>query len=706
MSRSRLRALALASGAVLAIAAVHLDVEAGVPPEVASGLALTIEPLGGAKPGSLASDTRRARLLALHVPRREAPTPFTRPGAFRATWRGALEIPARDDYTFAFQGSGRFRLEIDGAVVLEAQGRHDEPLAGAAVRLRKGARQLVAVYEAPLSGQGDVRVLWSSRRFGSEPIPPTAFAHDPADPALVAGELRRAGRMLFATRRCGSCHAPGAAAMPELAMRGPDLAGAGDRLESAWLAAWIRAPRALRPDARMPHIAAVDDPDGAVRDLAAFVAAQRGAAAPVGDGAEGDDAEGDDAEGDDAEGDARAGARVWADLGCFACHGFADDGPAGAPPTWRSLDLAGAKFRPGAMARFLREPARHDPFIRMPDLALSDTEARDLEAFVRSRSAGSVPAVAPGDPARGAQRYAELGCASCHAVPAPAPVQRDLASLCADPGALTRGCLAADAGARGSAPDFGLTDDERAALRAFAADEGVASLGRAVAIEVLDRQLDERACVACHQVDGQTSWWLARAGRLESLELPERAARADGHVEVAQLRPALTQIGDKLRRDWTAGFVAGRIESPRPWLHARMPRLPGLADVIATGFAHAHGHAADPEPVAVDPARAAVGRGLIEQQGGFGCVTCHAVFGRQPAALFEVQGIDLGRVAERLRPAWYRRWMLDPERIEPAAKMPRFATDAGRTALEPFDGDAAAQFDAIWHWLHAGAGGR
>ena len=82
-----------------------------------------------------------------------------------------------------------------------------------------------------------------------------------------------------------------------------------------------------------------------------------------------------------------------------------------------------------------------------------------------------------------------------------------------------------------------------------------------------------------------------------------------------------------------------------------------------------------------------------------GCVTCHAVGARMPVALFEVQGINFDRVAERLRYDWFRRWMLDPPRYEPASKMPKYADDAGRTAFALLGGDAGAQFDAIWNLL-------
>ena len=74
---------------------------------------------------------------------------------------------------------------------------------------------------------------------------------------------------------------------------------------------------------------------------------------------------------------------------------------------------------------------------------------------------------------------------------------------------------------------------------------------------------------------------------------------------------------------------------------------------------------------------------------------------KKALAAFEVKGTDLQYVEERLRPEYYIRWMLDPQRIIPLTKMPKFATD-GLTALPEFEGDAKKQFEAMWEFLRHG----
>lgn len=663
---------------------VRGDGAGGLPPraEDAPGLALEITP---ARPvdGALAADALVARTLALHVARGESATPFVAPGPFTASWTGALDVPQRDDYVFSAEGRGSFTLEVDGDVVLDGSLSDGAVLEGEKVRLKKGMRSLVARYRTPLSGAGSLRVSWSSRKFAPESIPPTVLFHDPQAGRVAEGELRRRGRMLLATQRCTACHESSATGMPELAMRGPSLRGAGARLTPAFLTAWIDAPHALRSGARMPDVLPSDPAARAadVADLAAFLA---------GLGTDGE------LQASDLGGDPRIGARLYGDLGCFSCHALDanDDG------AWISLAQAAQKFRPGALARFLMEPGRHDPWIRMPDLKLSAEEAGHLECFLREQGGEARATPQLGDAARGAARFVELGCARCHdaggdAGPASIPLDELL-----DRGDFSRGCMATDATTRGRAPAFRLDDEERAALRAFASEVG-GSLGRDSASDFASRQVEERRCVSCHVMDGRTATWVTREPDLTALRPAERPAHGDGHVEVAQLRPALTLVGEKLRLDWLRGFLAGEIESPRPWLHARMPRLhPTVASGLAAGLAAQHGFGEDEAPPSVDAERVATGRSLIVQEGGFGCVTCHAVGAQQPKALFEVQGINLAEVGRRLRSGWYRSWMLDPPRFEAAAKMPKYADEAGRTALPPYGGDARAQFDAIWHFVH------
>jgi len=109
-----------------------------------------------------------------------------------------------------------------------------------------------------------------------------------------------------------------------------------------------------------------------------------------------------------------------------------------------------------------------------------------------------------------------------------------------------------------------------------------------------------------------------------------------------------------------------------------------------------------PEPP-VDLELAEQGRAMISTDGGFSCIACHAVreFGAQQ--VFESPGLNLALPGERLQPAYFRRWLNNPLRVDPQTKMPVYF-DQGRSPLaDYFDGDAAKQIGALWHYLRLGA---
>ena len=96
----------------------------------------------------------------------------------------------------------------------------------------------------------------------------------------------------------------------------------------------------------------------------------------------------------------------------------------------------------------------------------------------------------------------------------------------------------------------------------------------------------------------------------------------------------------------------------------------------------------------------ASGEKLVKMGEGFGCVQCHGIGDKPPVQVFERQGVNFDVSAARLRKEYYMRWLLDPPRIDPDSRMPKYADAKGQTAFtEVLDGDANKQFDAIWHYF-------
>lgn len=113
-------------------------------------------------------------------------------------------------------------------------------------------------------------------------VPSDAAPRPAGDPPELAGADVGKGRQLLETKGCGSCHVmSGVAAVPSSAPpamdpkefeRGhrlaPDLRVTRDRMTAAMLTAWLKDPKAVKPDTPMPKIALTD---AEVRDLAAYL---------------------------------------------------------------------------------------------------------------------------------------------------------------------------------------------------------------------------------------------------------------------------------------------------------------------------------------------------------------------------------------------------------------------------------------------------
>jgi mono/diheme cytochrome c family protein len=630
--------------------------------------------------GEKVSHTQRARLLSLAVERGETPTPYLPVGAFRARFDAMVTLPARDRMKFRVDGRGKVKLLVNGKPVLDGRLRGREPLeTQKAVRLKKGENDLQIEYESAARGDGELRVFWSGYDFGFEPIAPELLSHVAEDEALVAGEQLRRGHALFVERRCARCHdyddlRVTESAYLELDRAGPDLRRVASRAKAGWLAKWMRDPRAVRPDATMPKLPLSDqDAD----DVAVYLS---GLGAPPPQAA---------AEFTDEQ--REAGAARFRELGCVACHTRTDEPPEAAAVGDRiRLAFVQEKWHGQALVAYLREPSAHYPDVRMPNLEVSAADAEALAAYLLAETR-ELPAP-KGDAQRGRRLVQKHGCVLCHALDADVPPAdrvfpryRNLKPQ--------RGCLADAPG--GSAPDFGFDDEERAALRAFLPHAEQAPF-RQAPLDYIARHLTAERCVACHAVDGRQSTWAQLAERWSEDEPlpPEQDPAAQG-------LPSLTWVGSKLQPSWIREFVTGQLPSPRPWLTARMPKFERHGAAITDGLVREHGYGAKDEPILAGKANLSVhGQRLLAQGTGFGCVQCHAVGDQKATQVFEREGINLVTARGRLRHEYYTRWLADPTRLDPDARMPKYADDRGKTAFtDVLGGRAAEQFEAIWQHL-------
>lgn len=637
------------------------------------------------------TDTRFARLVALEVSGGVAPTPFLPPGAFVARWEGAIQAPLRGDYSFQVQGVGSWKLTINAQPVLESAGAVPASVPGKAVQLNKGANPLVLEYTSPEKGDARVRLLWSAREIPLEPVPPAVFTHDVNAPAIRGGERARAGRLLFAQYRCAACHDGGPLlpskgdGMPELAMDAPAIGEFGSRYREAWMAHWINDPHAIRPQTSMPRVfhSKPGEIDPRARDIAAYFAT-------LGTPAEGKPL-------DPAL--VPEGGALFANLGCIACHTVPEF--TGKDEHQRvPLGHLQAKWQAPALKEYLKAPEKNYALTRMPNFCLTDSEAERLTAFLLAGTQKEFVAGAAGDPAKGGQLLATSGCLNCHAGLPPSTTPTLATTL---KNGWTKGCLAPEPAARGTAPDFVLSALQREALLAFAAEDWN-SLRRDNSAEFAEREIANLRCTACHARDSEVSTWSKLEEEMLPLQAGAPVAENEGVPVAGTVVPPLTWLGEKLQPAWSAKFIAGEpLAKPRPWMIARMPGFPAYAARLAEGLFHQHSRLGDDIPELADkPAAITHGETLLGENGGFNCLSCHGVGERPPTAVFEAPGINLGYTPDRLRKGYFHRWVFHPLRIDPDTKMPRYADDDGKTPLtDLYEGVARDQFEAIWEYLHA-----
>lgn len=641
---------------------------------MARGAKVTFVPVRGDK----VRHSQIARLLSLAVDRGETPTPFLPVGAFRATYEVVVTLPARDRMKFHLDGRGKVKLTVNGKVALEGSLSSRRSLESEkAVRLKKGGNDVKIEFESAARGDGELRVFWSGFDFGFEPIAPELMSYPAADEAVVAGEQLRDGHQLFVERLCARCHdfdelRLADSAYLELDRSGPDLRLVGARVQQGWMAKWMKDPHEVRPEATMPTLPLAGS--DAV-DMASYLVTLGEPQPHAGF----------------ANKQVETGAERFRELGCVACHTRTDESQKDAETGDRiHLAFVKEKWHATALLAYLQDPSAHYSDVRMPNLKVSAKDADNLAAYLL-KDAAPLP-VQKGDEKKGRRLVRKHGCVLCHALNEDVPPvdrvfprYRNLKPK--------RGCLADKPG--GDAPNHNLSEQERAALRAFLPQANEVPF-RKSPLDFGSRHIVAERCTACHALDGQASIWAQLAEKWSEAEpLPPE------QDPVAQGLPSLTWVGAKLQPSWIRKFVTGELPSPRPWLTARMPKFEKHGAALSAGLVREHGYMSKDEPIRAGGANLAIHGGRLMQQGtGFGCVQCHAVGNKKAEQVFEREGINLVTARKRLRHEYYTRWLADPTRLDPDARMPKYADNNGKTAFtDVLAGDAAKQFEAIWQAL-------
>ncbi len=194
-------------------------------------------------------------------------------------------------------------------------------------------------------------------------------------PARLASDAAAdRGRFLVEEHNCCACHRPEDRdrVMAGLTGRqGPDLSKVGERVHAGWIYRWLKAPDKVRPGAVMPRLFADDEAGRPERYTAAAYLASLGGPLPP-----------HRADPATMKGSAARGQRLFASIGCRACH--AAEGTKEAKPGRveslyghgqnHPLVELGSKTTQPKLAAYLMNPLATDPSGRMPQLLLQQTQ--------------------------------------------------------------------------------------------------------------------------------------------------------------------------------------------------------------------------------------------------------------------------------------------------------------------------------------------
>ncbi len=575
---------------------------------------------------------------------------------FRARFSGRLLVQEAAKYRFAAVLKGQAKITVGGKVVLDATGA-GALVSGDEISLAFGDLPVAVSFSGPADGQ--LRLFWSSDRFGVEPVPSHLFSHSKPRPDLQSDVL---ASQMFDVYRCARCHSDAKGLdKPDPA---PSLATLRGGLGAKWIVRKLTEQPAV--DSKMPHFGFTDQE---ATDISEFLMTNAKAARlqrmpkPK-----------------NPEDDRKAGRNAIRSVGCLACHQHDGIGASG-PYSGGNLSAVASKRSRDWVYTWLKNPAALNADHRMPIVKLDNDQRRQLALVLGGEARVATNAGDEAATKRGRDLVRAFKCSSCHSIPGlPASEPKGV-------GSGFGGCVRPAASHVG--PAYPQVADELA-NRLTRLVQGSANLehGRLL--------LDRRNCTACHARDGGTGILPVVGQLVES----DRSLR---RTSQALIPPSLTAVGDKLNDGALAEAIAGRQGTPRlPWLSVRMPQFNHSKEEGDAILKYLIAHDRIPSKLAEgfsvtkpSPQNLVVGQALVGSS-GFSCIACHKAGRYEPRNLaLGTKGSELLGLGKRMRREYFLRWTRSPARIVPGMEMPSITRPVKGILSEDIDQQLAVAWEAL-----------
>ena len=482
-----------------------------------------------------------------------------------------------------------------------------------------------------------------------------------------------AGEVLINELNCVACHTVDAQNAHRFqAHAGPTLFTTHNPASAGWLRHWLLDPQKLKPGTTMPDLLHGLDKDAkneaveALRHYLMTISPATGPeAAMIGNGAE--------------------GKKLYQTFGCAQCH--SPDGK----DNGRDIPLGqlSSKYSHANLVKFLRDPLHSRPAGRMPRTPMSEQEAAHLAVYLRGRvkpldlhGLNRGP-LALKQQREGAKLFSRLNCANCHDTPK-LKVQRAVAISLDDLG-LKGGCLAPKPSAR--APHFHLSAAQRTAITAALQAKPKPWTAR----DRANHRMRQLNCTACHT--------RAALGGPDAARDKLFLTTGNDLGDEGRLPPLLTGVGAKLTESALRQVLRGDA-AIRPYMSTRMPDFgEAHAKFLAPQLAAADARA-NVKPTPRDGNENKVGRNRYGRElvgtKGLNCITCHQLGGHKSLG---IQALDLASAPGRLRPEWFRDYLINPAAFRPGTRMPSF-WPGGKAVSPIFGRNTERQIDSLWVYLN------